>query len=229
MCSPYCYIYIKSKAEEHIASSLTDKGFQPLTQNSVSLKLLSKSKKTKMFARKAAIALRDKKRQEHIHTLFTSPKDVNTLVKLGKLYFEEKKYHFALDLSRRAKRSGHNEAATWKICGDCHVEIWKERPLVSKKHLLYALSCYRQALKSIMFSSKPRFLVSVADVYTMYGSFPGALAVLSQIIQNFPSFQNLHCVTHRAAVVLFQIERYEDSLRYLKHVLQRPPESYGRK
>ena len=133
-------------------------------------------KKRKMFARKAAIALRDKKRQEHIHTLFTSPKDVNILVKLGKLYFEEKKYHFALDLLERAKRSGHNEAATWKICGDCHVEIWKERPLVSKKHLLYALSCYRRALKSIMFSSKPTFLVSVADVYTMYGSFPGALA-----------------------------------------------------
>ena len=109
-----------------------------------------------MFARKAAIALRDKKRQEHIHTLFTSPKDVNTLVKLGKLYFEDKKYHFALDLLERAKRSGHNEAATWKICGDCHVEIWKERPLVSKKHLLYALSCYRKALKSIIFV-KPSF------------------------------------------------------------------------
>ena len=63
----------------------------------------------------------------------------------------------------------------------------------------------------------------------MYGSFPGALAVLSQIIQNFPGYKDLHLVTHRAAVILFQVARHEDSLRYLKHVLQRPPESYGRK
>jgi len=182
-----------------------------------------------MFARKAAIALRNKRRQELIHTLFTFPKDVNILVELGKLYFEEKKYHFALDLITRATRLKHNEAASWKCCGDCHVAIWNERPLISKKHLLHALSCYRRALKSITFSSNPSFLVSVADVYMMYGSFPGALAVLSQIIQNFPSYKNLHLVTHRAAVILFQIERHEDSLRYLKHVLQRPPESYGRK
>ena len=57
-------------------------------QNSVS----QNREKRKMFARKAAIALRNKRRQELIHTLFTSPKNQNTLVELGKLYFEDTTY-----------------------------------------------------------------------------------------------------------------------------------------
>ena len=186
-----------------------------------------------MFAQRAAVEIREKKKQEIIHALANDPKDVTRLVELAKLFLVHRdamKKHAeeACDLIVRANLAGCKDPGVWKLRGDCHMALWHSKLVNSKKHLHHALSCYRRAMKSKEYSTNVVFLFMIAKAYKDYGSLTGSLAILSQIISTFETFKKMHLVIHNAATILFHVGKYKDSLTYLKHVLQRPPEYYGK-
>eukprot|EP00940_MAST-03C_sp_MAST-3C-sp2_P001752 g1752.t1 len=183
-----------------------------------------------MHAQRAAMALREEEKQKLMHALYGAPKDPSLLANLASAFYHSKEKdakHFSSDLLARCCEVGSRDPDVWKLRGDSHIAIWKEQRVARKAHLLHALSCYREALKSKKYSTDPNFLWDVAEVYRCYGSFEGALGVLSQIISTYKTFKAIHVVTHRAAVLLYRIGQYKDSLAYMKHCLLHPPKHYG--
>ena len=85
-------------------------------------------------------------------------------------------------------------------------------------HTQSAFAAYTKAVQFKANSTNPEVLVEFAEVYYDYGSYAGALKMLSQILVESPEYPRLsHCI-FLSAVILFQLHDLPQSISYAQYV-----------
>ena len=69
-------------------------------------------------------------------------------------------------------------------------------------------------------------LYELARVYFYYGSFEGALKLLSNIMMEVPLYKQMNEVMLLNASCLWRLELYDESIKYWEHILDNLPDPY---
>ena len=165
--------------------------------------------------------------------LKANPEDLEALEHLGVFLVGTEDIDKCIEVLTKAIDLGSKSPQVFRAIAGANFEMWK-RNQKEEKYLVNAHKYYEQCCR-IMAKTAGTFddafqadvLYELARVYFYYGSFEGALKMLSNIMMEVPLYKQMNEVMLLNAACLWRLELYEESIKYWEHILENAPKPYA--
>eukprot|EP00943_MAST-04B_sp_MAST-4B-sp1_P000392 g392.t1 len=165
--------------------------------------------------------------------LKANPEDLEALEHLGVFLVGTEDIKKCIEVLTKAIGLGSQSPQVYRAIAGANFEMWKqnqkEEQFLVNAHKYYESCCRIMAKSSGKFDDtfQADVLLELARVYFYYGSFEGALKMLSNIMMEVPLYPQMNEVMLLNASCLWRLELYEESIKYWEHILENAPEPYA--
>jgi tetratricopeptide (TPR) repeat protein len=164
--------------------------------------------------------------------LKTNPDDLEALEHLGVFLVGTGDDHKSIEILEKAINLGSKSILVLKGLGDANFFIWKRDSIDNEKHLVEAYKAYEKCCremaktKNVDEKLQADVLFGLAQVYFFYGTYEGALKLLSNIMMDLPLYDKMGETMLLNAACLWRLGLYEESIKYWEHIMNDSPDPY---
>eukprot|EP00948_MAST-09A_sp_MAST-9A-sp1_P000215 g215.t1 len=153
--------------------------------------------------------------------LSVDPYNVDALLALAKTLLK-KEPEDSIRFLLRAQNAGHYDGSSSRLTAKAYFLAWElDKEIV--ENLEQAFLYYQDCLNFVENTVDPNVHFELCKVYLAYGSYDGALHVMSKLISGFPTFPKLPKVILLAASVLKYLKEYDQAWTYFTYLIDSPP------
>ena len=164
--------------------------------------------------------------------LKANPEDLEALEHLGVFLVGTEDINKCIEVLTKAIELGSKDPQVYRAIASANFEMWKKDQTVEEflinSHKYYEQCCRIMAKSGGSYDDvfQADVLYELARVYFYYGSFEGALKLLSNIMMEVPLYKQMNEVMLLNASCLWRLELYEESIKYWEHILDNSPDPY---